>query len=180
MCTVLAVSRKQTKMVIMMSTKSLLLLFNPTCGGGTAYLLRSLWWGPPGGLLHLATRCDRSLGHGAVLSLLAGGGWDRGWGRRGGGWGRGGRRRCSPEDGHLLCGCEAQAAQAFMCLVVHHQQPGLIVHSFDPLYHLRDGTVWHGCNLLVKNKERTYCRCRWAITVWIIHSQITTKRLLFG
>lgn len=112
------------------------------CGEGPAYLLCSLWRRSPGGLLHLAAERDRLLGHRAVLPLLGGGGWDRGWGRGGGGWGRRGGRGPGPEDGHLLCGCETQAAQTFMCLRVHHQQPGLIVQGFDQLYHLRDGTGW--------------------------------------
>ena len=105
-------------------------------GRGPAYLLRSLRRWPPGGLLHLAAQCDRLLGHRAILPLLAGGGWDWGRGRGGGG------RRPGPDDGHLLRGCEAQAAQAFVRLLVHHQQPGLIVQGFDPLHHLKDGIGW--------------------------------------
>lgn len=55
--------------------------------------------------------------------------------------------------GHLLCGCKTQAAQRFVCLGVHHQEPGLIVHCFDPLNHLRTGWT-QDYNLLLISEEK--------------------------
>lgn len=41
-----------------------------------------------------------------------------------------------PSLGHLLSAGQLPPAELLICLLVHHQQPGLPLHSLDPLHHL--------------------------------------------
>lgn len=53
-----------------------------------------------------------------------------------------------PSLGHLLGAGQLPPAELLICLLVHYQQPGLPLHSLDPLHHLgrmgdRSGSVAH-------------------------------------
>lgn len=101
--------------------------------GGSAHL-SGLGRRPPGWLLHrvFPRLLLLLLGHGAVQGRLADGGSGRGPRRRGG------RRRtqAGADDRHVFGGRQVDTAQGVMGLRVHHQQPGPVVHGFDPLHHL--------------------------------------------
>lgn len=132
------VFKQKLRLVYLQSCRKIVWRLHPS------YLLQGLRWWPPSGLLHLAALRGGLLGHRAVLALLGGGGGGRGRHRRRGGrgWRCGNLRSSSnlrPENGHVLRGREMEAAQAFVRLLINHQQPRLMVHCLDPLHHLTGG-----------------------------------------